>query len=186
MWFRTNGPVVQWIEYKIPVLTIWVRIPSGSRHLPDRSSGRGFFFFRPLRSPRPRLKAAAVPPPPEHRTPKPPRATRRCRPAPHADADLREHTPKPPSTNAVQHSTRHPAYCPFFPPSAPPRSPWNPQNAKKHLEKIKKRKKDISHYQHINVFSYLYSRLIRSRPATVPESRPEEVPDDKDNNIHFS
>ena len=25
----TPGPVVQWIEYKIPVLTIWVRFPSG-------------------------------------------------------------------------------------------------------------------------------------------------------------
>ena len=25
------GSVVQWIEYQIPVLTIWVRIPSGSR-----------------------------------------------------------------------------------------------------------------------------------------------------------
>ena len=29
----TPGPVVQWIEYKIPVLTIWVRFPSGlQRH----------------------------------------------------------------------------------------------------------------------------------------------------------
>lgn len=25
-----NGPIVQWIEYKIPVLAIWVRIPVGS------------------------------------------------------------------------------------------------------------------------------------------------------------
>ena len=24
------GPLVQWIEYKIPVLTMWVRIPQGS------------------------------------------------------------------------------------------------------------------------------------------------------------
>ncbi len=26
-----NGPIVQWIECKIPVLMIWVRIPVGSQ-----------------------------------------------------------------------------------------------------------------------------------------------------------
>ncbi len=25
------GPIVQWIEYQIPVLTIWVRLPVGSQ-----------------------------------------------------------------------------------------------------------------------------------------------------------
>lgn len=29
-----HGPIVQWIEYQIPVLTIWVRVPMGS-HLKD-------------------------------------------------------------------------------------------------------------------------------------------------------
>ncbi len=32
-----DGSVVQWIEYQIPVLTIWVRIPSGS-HTENRHS----------------------------------------------------------------------------------------------------------------------------------------------------
>src|SRR5690554_5199985 len=27
---KLNGPVVQWIEYWIPVPAIWVRVPSGS------------------------------------------------------------------------------------------------------------------------------------------------------------
>ena len=27
---KNNGPIVQWIECKIPVLMIWVRIPVGS------------------------------------------------------------------------------------------------------------------------------------------------------------
>ena len=27
---KSPGPVVQWIEWQIPVLLIWVRIPSGS------------------------------------------------------------------------------------------------------------------------------------------------------------
>lgn len=26
-----TGPIVQWIEYQIPVLTIWVRVPVGSQ-----------------------------------------------------------------------------------------------------------------------------------------------------------
>jgi hypothetical protein len=26
-----TGPIVQWIEFQIPVLTIWVRIPMGSQ-----------------------------------------------------------------------------------------------------------------------------------------------------------
>jgi hypothetical protein len=26
-----HGPIVQWIEYKIPVLAIWVRVPVGSQ-----------------------------------------------------------------------------------------------------------------------------------------------------------
>ena len=38
-------PVVQWIEYKIPVLTIWVRIPSGS--LPRRLLQGAFFIAYP-------------------------------------------------------------------------------------------------------------------------------------------
>ncbi len=27
----STGPIVQWIEFQIPVLTIWVRIPVGSQ-----------------------------------------------------------------------------------------------------------------------------------------------------------
>jgi hypothetical protein len=26
-----KGPIVQWTEYQIPVLTIWVRLPVGSQ-----------------------------------------------------------------------------------------------------------------------------------------------------------
>ena len=39
-----HGPVVQWIEYKIPVLTIWVRIPSGSQ-TPIAPAAVGVFLF---------------------------------------------------------------------------------------------------------------------------------------------
>ena len=39
----TPGPVVQWIEYKIPVLTIWVRFPSGLLRQALRKRRLSFF-----------------------------------------------------------------------------------------------------------------------------------------------
>lgn len=142
MWFRTNGPVVQWIEYKIPVLTIWVRIPSGSRRLPDRSSGRGFFFFRPLRSPRP--KAAVVPHARTSRTKAD--LAPHTKAAPYAEVALREHTPKPPSENAIQHSSRRPAYAAVSP-SEKPLEPAKCQKTPRKNQKTKKRHLPLPTYK---------------------------------------
>ena len=41
----TPGPVVQWIEYKIPVLTIWVRFPSGLQSTSAEIQALVFFLF---------------------------------------------------------------------------------------------------------------------------------------------
>lgn len=41
------GPIVQWIEFQIPVLTIWVRIPMGSqkkKYRDEISIRHGIFF----------------------------------------------------------------------------------------------------------------------------------------------
>src|SRR5690606_6612694 len=41
-WLKYTGPIVQWIEFQIPVLKIWVRIPMGS--LMKRLENRRFFY----------------------------------------------------------------------------------------------------------------------------------------------
>ena len=41
------GPVVQWIEYKIPVLTIWVRFPSGLLRAQALTTGACVFLSAP-------------------------------------------------------------------------------------------------------------------------------------------